>query len=61
MSEVVEFLSLSNLLGQCSDHFHGRLFWPEGINKDPSVGLDGAVASPKYIFKNSKSLTNSKI
>jgi hypothetical protein len=32
-----------------------------GINKDPTVWLDGARPPPKYIFKNNMSSTNSKI
>ncbi len=32
-----------------------------GINKDTTVWLDGARPPPTYIFKNTLSLTNSKI
>jgi hypothetical protein len=53
-SELVEFSSLSNPLDLCSDHFLGI-----GINK-PKVWLDGAILPPKFVFKNNKSLTNSK-
>ncbi len=52
MHELVEFVSLSNPLELCSDHFHARLCQPAGIIKDPSVWLDGAGPPPKYIFKN---------
>jgi len=49
MSELVKFLSLSNPLGLCSDHFSGQ---PEGINKDPTVWLDGAKPTLRYVFQN---------
>ncbi len=61
MHELVEFVSLSNPLELCSDHFHARLRQPAGIIKDPSVWLDGAGPPPKYIFKNNMGLTNSYI
>ncbi len=28
-----------------------RLFFPGGINKDPTVWLDGARTPPTYVFK----------
>jgi hypothetical protein len=42
MSKLVEFLSLSNPLEICSDHFPGSLCQPGSINKDNSVLLDVA-------------------
>ncbi len=42
LSKLAEFLSLSNPLEPCSDHIPGRLLWPEGINKDLALWLDGA-------------------
>ncbi len=61
MSKLVEFSSLSNLLHLCSDHFPGQLCRPGGINKDPTIWLDGARPPPRYISKNNISLTNWKI
>ncbi len=62
MSELVEFLSLSNPLELRSNNFPGLLHWPGGINKYPSAWLDGATRPTyKYIFKNNISLPNSKI
>jgi hypothetical protein len=60
-SEFVKFLSLSNPLQLCSDHFSDRLCEPGGINMDPTLWLNGARPSPKYVFKNNMSLSNSKI
>jgi len=34
-----------------SDHFHNCLHQPGGINRDPTVWLDGARPHPKYVFK----------
>ncbi len=61
MSKLVKFLSLSNLLELCSDHFPSWLCKLRGVNKDPTVWLDGARPPPMYNFKNNMSLTNSKI
>jgi len=61
MSELVKFLSLSNPLARWSDHFPDWLCHPGGINKNPSVWLDGVRPSPKYVFKNNISSKNSKI
>jgi hypothetical protein len=61
ITKLVEFLSLSNPLELCSDHFLGWNSQPGGINKDPSIWLDVARQTPRYNFKNNKSLTNSKI
>ncbi len=61
MSNLVEFVSLSNPFDQCSDHFIDWLCRPRGINKYPTVWLDGDRLLPKNIFKNNISLTNSKI
>ncbi len=60
MSELIKFLSLSNPLELCSHPFPSRLCRPGGINEDPTIWLDGTRPSPKYIFKNNMSLTNSK-
>jgi hypothetical protein len=60
-SELVEFLSWSNPLELCSDHFPGWLCWPEGINEDPTVWPDGTRPPHKYVLKNNLSSTNSKI
>jgi hypothetical protein len=46
MSEFVKFLSLSNRLELCSDQFSSRFHWAGGINKDPTVWLDGALPPP---------------
>jgi len=51
MPELVHFLSLSNPLELCSDHFLGLLCQSGGINEDPTVGLDGA-RSPLCTFSN---------
>ncbi len=51
MPEFVKFLNLSNPSELCSDHFPGWLCWPGGINKDPTVWLDGARPPPEHIFK----------
>jgi hypothetical protein len=61
MPELVEFVSLSKQLELRSDHFPGQRSQPRGINKDPTVWLDGARAPLKHIFKNNMSSTNSKI
>jgi hypothetical protein len=60
MSGLVKFLSLSNSLELCSDHFPSWLCRPGGINKDPTVWPDGARPS-LYIFKNNFSWTNLQI
>ncbi len=36
----------------CSNNFPARLCHQGGINKDPTVGLDGARPPPKNVFKN---------
>jgi hypothetical protein len=59
--ELVKFLYLSNPLKLRSDHLPSRQSRPWGINKDPTVWLDGTEPPPKYVFKNDISLTNSKI
>jgi hypothetical protein len=41
ISELVKFFSLTNPVEPCSDHFNDRLPRPRGINKDPTVWLDG--------------------
>ncbi len=46
MSELVKFLSMSNPLELCSDQFSSRFHWAGGINKDPTVWLDGALPPP---------------
>jgi hypothetical protein len=61
MSEFDEFLSLSNPLEQCSDHFAAWLCQPVDINNDHSVWLDGARPPLKYILNNNMTFTNSKI
>jgi hypothetical protein len=61
MSELVEFLSLSNPLELCSDHFPNWLYQQGGIYKDPTVWIDGASPPQKHIFKNNMNLANSKI
>jgi hypothetical protein len=60
MSELVEYLSLSNPLDLCSHHFPARLCQPGGINKDHIVGIDGDGPPLVYVFKNNKSLTKLK-
>ncbi len=57
---LVKFLSLSNPLELCSDHFPGWLCWLGGISKDPTVWLDRVRPPPKYTFKNNMSLKNAK-
>jgi hypothetical protein len=47
----VKFSSLSNPLELCSDHFIGQRCQPGGINKDPTIWIDGARLPLKYIFK----------
>ncbi len=49
---------MSNSLELCTYHFPGWLRWPGGINKDPTVWVDGARPPNKYVFKNNISLTN---
>ncbi len=61
MTELVEFLSLSNPLEVCLDHFTGQLSSSGCINKDPTVWLDGARPPPKYILKIKMSLKKSKV
>jgi hypothetical protein len=39
---LIKFLSLSNPSELCPGYFPGQLCWPMGINKDPTVWLDGA-------------------
>jgi hypothetical protein len=51
MSELVKFLRQSNPLELCSDQFPTRLSQPGGINKDPTVLLDGARPLSRYSFK----------
>ena len=61
MSELVEFLNLSNLLELCLDQFPYWLCWLGGINKDPTVWLDGTRPPPKYAIKNNMGSMNTKI
>jgi hypothetical protein len=56
VGRIFEFVKLE----LCSDHFPSWLHQPEGINKDPTVWLDGARPPPKYVFKNNVILANSK-
>ncbi len=51
MTVLVKFLSLSNPLKPGSDNFIGRLSQPRGLNKDPTVWLDGA-RPPLGMFSN---------
>jgi hypothetical protein len=51
LSELVEFFSLSIQFDLCPDHFPGQLCRLGGINKDPTVRLDGARPPLKHIFK----------
>ncbi len=50
LARLVKFLGLSNPLELC---------WPGGINEDPTVCLDEVRPTPKYVFKNNLSSTNS--
>jgi hypothetical protein len=61
MSDLVKFLSLSNPLKLCSDHFSGQLCQPGCINKDPTLWQDEARQPLKYVSITNKSLTYSKI
>jgi hypothetical protein len=61
MFEFVEFLSLSNPLELCSDHFSGWQSWPGGTNEDLTFWLDAARLPPKYVLKNNISSKYSKI
>ncbi len=58
MFDLVEFSSLSNPFELCSDHFPGSHWKPGGINKDPTVWLEGAIPPPKYVFTNNISSMN---
>ncbi len=58
MFDLVEFSSLSNPFELGSDNFpssHGK---PGGINKEPTVWLEGAIPPPMYAFKNNISSMN---
>ncbi len=52
MSDLVDFLSLSNPFEQCSDNFPGQLCQPGGIYKDPTAWLYGARPPHNYSLKN---------
>ncbi len=61
MSELVKILSLPNQFEQCYDYFPTWLCRQAGINKDPTVWLNGTTPLPKSIFKNIMSLMTSKM
>jgi hypothetical protein len=51
MSELVNFLSLSNPLELLSDHFLCQITLLGGIYKDFSIWLDGARPPPELRFQ----------
>ncbi len=51
MTELVEFLCLSNPSKLCSDPFPGKQSRPGDTIKEHTVWLDGVIPPSKYVFK----------
>ncbi len=58
VGQIFEFdKSTGHLLGS----FSRLALSARGFDKDPTIWLDGAGPTPKYILKNNMSLTHSKL
>ncbi len=58
VGQIFEFnKSIGPLLGS----FSRLALSARGFDKDPTIWLDGAGPTPKYVFKNNMSLTNSNL